>query len=218
LEPSKIASRFCLGGAFGLAISLAPLLLIQHRQLFIFFSKTSTEILMFCPIVTLAYAFAALKFPLEVPLQSLNIMRLLPRARVNIFAIAWSTAVFLYIACAILCAKLNLASLPIWPNWQSNLCPNNLSPDIGLILISFGLIRQIASLANEDSPDPTKVSWVSALSHPLYSGWLLFLLGVSLLFSTWFPLIALPGLCAVIKWHLDYLNTASINSIEISNR
>jgi len=115
------------------------------------------------------------------------------------FEILATIAAFLFTACAALCQKLNICALPAFglvnPPW----------PTLGFILISLAMICQFASIRSPaQNRKPTKpVGWSWALSEPVSLAWIVLLSGVSLLFATWFPLIALPGIFIGMKWKLN---------------
>ena len=110
--------------------------------------------------------------------------------------------VFLYVASAALCEHIKV-SIISWGLWST----------LGFILFSLGLglrIWAIAILGPFHSafvarqPGHTIVTrgpyrW---LRHPSYLGLIIALIGIPMIFGTWFSLMAIPGVIVAIKWRL----------------
>jgi protein-S-isoprenylcysteine O-methyltransferase Ste14 len=110
---------------------------------------------------------------------------------------------FLYVATAALCERLNVAALRE-PYWR----------DIGLSIFAAGcLVRlwAIAALGRFHSGLVTiqkdhkliETGPYKRLRHPSYFGIWLIAGGLPLVFGTWFPLLALPGIFVTLKWRID---------------
>lgn len=196
-------SVFCFGLLYGLLLSLAPVALINHRQLTRFLFEEEWAKLCF-------YVFSALVGGLSAIMvfirwrnsstknsaqaftswqQSLTVLK---SNRFEIFA---TLVVFLFTACACLCQKLNIAGLPetsslgtAWPN-------------LGLVLIVAAMSCQFVVNGTEGN-GPSASGWHFTLTEPISLAWIILLAGISLLFSTWFPLLALPGIFIGMKWRL----------------
>lgn len=104
----------------------------------------------------------------------------------------WSTPLFffLYVGCCALCERINFGAFPI-----------GVGPvlrTIGVVLVVCGMLVRLwaqRSKALEDGP-------YRRVRHPDPAGKLLALCGVPLAFNAWVPLLALPGILVLLKWHI----------------
>lgn len=81
----------------------------------------------------------------------------------------------LYFMCCLLCQKMELAKMVIYLGSCSSAC-------LGLSFSLFGLILVIMNRTVRS------IKW----------GWLFFYAGLPILFQTWFPLLALPGIFVIL--------------------
>jgi len=106
--------------------------------------------------------------------------------------------VFLYIASAVLCHRIRLGIFPE----QFNACLEGLR-DLGLVMAIAGLFVQAKTLQGQNQSRTAETpggSWIAR--HPIFCGWILFFMGVPLIYGTWLPLLAVPGILVGINWHL----------------
>lgn len=82
----------------------------------------------------------------------------------------------LYFMCCLLCQKMQLAQVVIYLGSCSSSC-------LGLSFSLFGLILVIMNRTVRS------IKW----------GWMFFYAGLPILFQTWFPLLALPGIFVVLS-------------------
>jgi hypothetical protein len=207
---SKIANHFFLGALYGILLSLAPVALINHRHLGRFlFEQSWPKICFFLVACLFSGILASIYFAdieSEATAQS-GLKNLARQFRWNSFETWGTLAAFWFVACAALCEKLSIAPLQ-----EEGVRPNNW-PALGFLMIASALSLQVASLLHERrrkdaaKPAPKEAgARVLTIAHPFPLGCLVVLLGVSLLFSTWFTLFAVPGLYVALKWHLKGLN------------
>ncbi len=82
----------------------------------------------------------------------------------------------LYFLCCLLCQKMGLALFMVVMGPCSTVC-------LGLVFAIFGLIPVIMNRT------ASSIKW----------GWMFFFTGLPILFATWFPLLALPGIFVVLN-------------------
>lgn len=206
----KITIYFLLGTFYGSMVSLAPQALINHRHLGSFLFEQSWPKTCFFLAAALfggiLASLCSLRKESDATAQS-ELKDLASQLRWNSFATLGTIAAFLFVASAALCEKLSIAPLQ-----EEGLRPNNW-PALGFLMIVSALSLQVASLLHErrrknaakQTPKDASAR-VLTITHPFPLGCLVVLLGVSLLFSTWFTLFALPGLYVALKWHLKGRN------------
>ncbi|MBX9724806.1 MAG: isoprenylcysteine carboxylmethyltransferase family protein [Candidatus Obscuribacterales bacterium] len=85
---------------------------------------------------------------------------------------------------------------------------------IGLVIFCLGFIVRLVAIATlghrhsafvtlqEDHAIVT-TGLYKYIRHPSYLGVLIILVGIPLVFSTWLPLFALPGVFIALKWRMD---------------
>lgn len=117
--------------------------------------------------------------------------------------IVWGMIVFifLYISCAVLCEKLKITV-----TW-------GFVRDIGLLLVAAGGILRVLSISRlgkfhsayvtvQEDHQLVKTGPYRYVRNPSYLGMLLAMIGIPLVFGTWFPLLAIPGAFIAIKWRM----------------
>ncbi|PWT95994.1 MAG: hypothetical protein C5B53_10490 [Candidatus Melainabacteria bacterium] len=199
---ATIASVFCLGLAYGLFISLAPVALINHRNLAHFLFEDDWAKFCFYVLAALVGGLSAIMVvtqrqdsEAEDSAKALTAaQRLTAHLKNHGFEVVATAVVFLFTACACLCQKLNIAGLPeasslgiAWPN-------------LGLTLIVIAMSCQFAGIRPKGHAK--RPGWRWTLIEPVSPAWIILFAGISLLFSTWFPLLALPGIFIGMKWRL----------------
>lgn len=117
----------------------------------------------------------------------------------------WGSIVFLflYIAAAALCEKLNTGTLTgdIWRY-------------LGLLIFTAGAVLRIRAIAQlktlhsgfvtiQSNHHLVKTGLYSRLRHPSYLAVLVLLVGIPLIFNTWFPLLAIPGAAVALSWRIN---------------
>jgi protein-S-isoprenylcysteine O-methyltransferase Ste14 len=214
---------FCLGASYGAFIALGPVAIINHRHLDTLwtdqiFPKQCFYVLALitgglAAILTKSVGQPAVGETHGVFRESMfsqpegrcmaSPLYIIDLAKSHAFEIFGSIAMFLYIACSALCEHLHIALL------KSRILPNEFCPILGLIIIFLAFTTQISSLwqatSSFSSTKQVLKKWTFAkepINHPIYLGWLIFLIGIPFLFSTWFTLIAWPGALVLIKWQV----------------
>jgi protein-S-isoprenylcysteine O-methyltransferase Ste14 len=142
---------------------------------------------------TIAGAFAAAKTVDEAAAPDARAERKKRRAMIGGFLF-----VFLYIASSVLCHRIRLGVFPE----QFNACLEGLR-DLGLVLAIAGLFVQAKTLQGQNQSRTAEIkggSWIAR--HPIFCGWILFFMGVPLIYCTWLPLLAVPGILVGINWRL----------------
>jgi hypothetical protein len=197
------ASVFCFGVIYGLLLSLAPVALINHRQLTHFLFEEEWAKFCFYVLSALVGGLSAIMIFNRCRISNANTSaqalgnwrQSLAFLKAHGFEIFATAVVFLFTACACLCQKLNIAGLPetsslgtAWPN-------------LGLVLIVFAMSCQFVVNGTEGH-GLSASDWHFTLTKPISLAWIILLAGISLLFSTWFPLLALPGIFIGMKWRL----------------
>lgn len=109
---------------------------------------------------------------------------------------------FLYVACAALCQRLGVGTVP-----------TDLWRVAGVVVLCLGGALRLWAIAALGPLHSALVAlqpghklitsgpyrWVR---HPSYLGALVFLCGIPMVFGTWFPLIAIPGCFVAVKWRI----------------
>jgi hypothetical protein len=201
---AAITSVFCFGLSYGLLVSLAPVALINHRHLSQFLFEQGWSKFCFYLLSALVGGLTAVMvFNAECEhsgakdsaKQLTARQRLVAFLKAHVFEMVATVVVFLFTACACLCQKLGIADL------------GEATSNLGLVLIVAAMSCQFIEVQpagiKERQSCPSKVpGWRWTLSEPVSFAWVILLLGISLLFSTWFPLLALPGIVIGMKWRL----------------
>lgn len=116
--------------------------------------------------------------------------------------------VFLYCAAIALCQRLHLGTL------------NELSPIaldvcrvLGLALVIGGCALAIRAVLSSfwnpvRNKELARFTSIFRLRHPIFFGSLIVLSGLPLSFSTWLPLLAIPGMFIGLKWYLRYAESS----------
>lgn len=122
---------------------------------------------------------------------------------------------FLYVACSALCERISVGLFPTSINATMR--------TIAIVIVVSGMVLRIAAQSSspidlapsETAPEsesetpqimlpPTFPSgphkWIR---HPDAAGRLVSLLGLPLVFNAWLPLLALPGIVTLLKWHIS---------------
>ncbi len=105
---------------------------------------------------------------------------------------------FLYCACSVLCQRIHFGDL------KSAWCPV-----AGLVLVaSGGFLHLWATAVRRRWFERSGSGLVTSgpyrrLRHPSYLGFLIAMTGLPLVFSSWLPLLALPGVFVVLRWRLE---------------
>jgi hypothetical protein len=187
------------GCVFGLTITLLPLFAIEHRKLFVFLMHEPDWLIANQVVTILSVTFAfALSFASKNK-QILTVSRNTLKA--NTFQLTATLFLFLYVACAYLCTRLHVAQLP------TGLVSQHIWTDFGVVLTFMSaLISLVTSINRALRPDQAP-----RLEHPYFFTGLLYLLGTALSFTTWFPLLAIPGAAVTIIWYMDRATVRDAN-------
>jgi protein-S-isoprenylcysteine O-methyltransferase Ste14 len=131
--------------------------------------------------------------------------------------IRWALPAFLvlFVACSALCERLSVGLFRI---------DAEIVRSIGLLVIVGGLAVRICSQAAtssalvEEQQEEAAVMTLPTgphklLRHPDAAGQLLILLGIPLVFNSWIPLLALPGVIVLLKWHISDQEAFRISQI-----
>jgi hypothetical protein len=155
----------------GAVISILPLLLLYHRHPELLLCDLNWQKKCFIGICLVAGGFI---YP-----SGIN-----EKAKKNGQNKLWLVLILMYLCgytiCCALCQKLALTTIALPEIWLSSL-------GLGCIGVaaSLEIIGQTANgLKN------TTIDW----------SWLIFMLGVPLLFSVWLPIVAIPGAIIVLRW------------------
>jgi di/tricarboxylate transporter len=190
-----------VGLFFGVFTVILPKVTIEHHKPLVFLAKENQlqkieEMLM----IGLLVLIFALLFPIReqslesAPLQ-LDSKAPLRRHLAGIFSIA--LPMFLYVACAQLCFKLRVAILPM------NFASANVWMVSGIVLSWMGTLLTLAvALHRSGTIKNLAKNLITAHSFErLFALGVTFLLiGLSLNYLTWFPLLALPGAYIAFMW------------------
>jgi hypothetical protein len=196
----NFASGFVLGCLFGVTVSVLPLFAIEHRKLIAFLIHEPYMMIANQVLIIIA---ASLSFACTFAIEDKRIIRASRDSlRANDFQLLATFFVFLYVACAYLCFKLHVARLP------ASLVSEQIWPSLGLAITSISaLIALLASINHALRPGQS-----SPVQHPIFLAGLLYLLGSSLSFTTWFPLLAIPGALVAITWYIQRATVRDANS------
>jgi len=131
--------------------------------------------------------------------------------------IRWALPAFLvlFVACSALCERLNVGLFRV---------DSEIMRTLGILIILGGLAVRVSSQAAmpsalaEDKPEEAAVMAFprgphKLLRHPDAAGQLLILLGIPLVFNSWIPLLALPGVIVLLKWHISDQEAFRISQI-----
>jgi hypothetical protein len=202
-----------VGFVFGLTISILPVLVVEHKRLIMFFlHQPLPQLVGEAAVVacsTLAWALALGKIDkLDLPAS-----KDLKWIKAHSFSLVATAFLFLYVACAYLCAKLHVAILPesliAKENWQWL--------GAAITIVSAGFAP--AALCFPSNPTAQATSDQKRtfhLRHPIYLAGLIYLIGSSVSFTTWFPLLAIPGAFVLIVWHVRQIENATVRDVSAS--
>lgn len=131
--------------------------------------------------------------------------------------ISWAlpTFVVLFVACSALCERLNVGLF----RWESEIIRT-----VGMLIIIGGLVVRLwsqastpSALGEEKTDEATPMTFPAGphklLRHPDAAGQVLILLGIPLIFNSWIPLLALPGVIVLLKWHISDQEAFRISQI-----
>jgi len=182
------------GSLWGAVISIAPIALVHHRHIELFFQNFT-------------WPFKAFSF---LCIITGGIVRLcLPSVNINRKFVLIFSYLFCYTTCSALCHKLSLTTCTVPPSIKTGTEVSNAifgiaSTILGLLIVSLAALIQIkAALTQNDKkivPASRNISKSKISKHPFYFSWFLFMTGVPFIFGVWLPLIALPGALIVLKW------------------
>lgn len=139
--------------------------------------------------------------------------------RRKVLRLCLPAALFLYVSCAALSAKLNAAAVQV--DWV-----RDLGLCVMVLALAFGIWARLTMptfMLKSDAPDeqqtfPAELKadvrgpWCW-LRYPDRSAILLMLFGLSLAIGSWLPLLTLPGVFVVFKWELADLESFRISQI-----
>jgi hypothetical protein len=188
----------------GAAISVIPFALINRKHLGSFFTSLSWQKRSFIAVsIITATTVYILHSLFDCASSKTRTVKLLPLLTV------------LYLCCyttsAALCQKLNLTVIslpaPVGVQMNDNLFSGAscaIVESLGLNLVIFAAVMQVARRILGRQRHKTilrRLDW----------SYLVFMTGVSLIFSVWLPLLALPGIFVVLKWAAKPLPESIIN-------
>jgi hypothetical protein len=165
---------FFKGALCGVLISLCPVILVNHKQLLLYFLNLDWAMLGFFVFSIMTGAIVCFLKP-SLP------------SKKDWAALAY---LFLYTACAVLCQKLGITVMAVNPfQFDFAVSPNSatlLTMVPGIVLIALAAMHFVKTAIKPH--------------QYYYLSWLLFMAGIALIFGVWLPLIALPGAWVAIKW------------------
>jgi len=130
--------------------------------------------------------------------------------KANSFALLATLFLFLYVACAYLCDRLHVAPMP------TSFCDKESWQWLGDFFTLFAGTVTSASLLTPAKQRPQAGSsqkTAGTVEHPICLAGLIYLLGSSLSFATWFPLLAMPGAFVFLLWHIRKEANATIGDV-----
>ena len=191
IQPNRIVLS-ALGTLAGAFFALAPVFLVQRGSPRLF--DHWQELVFFALCIVGGGVSGAVGFSLSPGERELRRQRTIVWAGAGFF--------FLYEACSALCEKLQLGALnfELWRN-------------LGLALLFAGAILRVWSIATLGrfhsglvaiQPEHQLITSgpYRRLRHPSYLGVLMALTALPMIFGTWFPLLALPGVFVALKWRI----------------
>lgn len=117
----------------------------------------------------------------------------------------WGTPVFfsLYVGCAALCERISVGAFPM--------SAGAVVRTIGIAVVLAGMILRLwsqrsapADLNPEKPQEPMFPTGPhKVLRHPDAAGKLLSLVGLPFVFNAWLPVLAIPGVVILLKWHIS---------------
>jgi hypothetical protein len=187
------------GSIFGLTISVLPVFAIEHKRLITFFLHQPFPQLAFQILVVTVTALAWAHTCATLNKLNLPDSKDLKWIKANAFPLLATLFLFLYVACSYLCAKLHVALLPTSlvskETWQwFGLVITFLSAVLILIALFAPSIQAAQATPHHGDRLPVE--------HPIYLAGLIYLLGSAISFTTWFPLMAIPGAFVALAWHI----------------
>lgn len=104
----------------------------------------------------------------------------------------WGTPVFffLYVGCCALCERINFGAFPI--------TVGVIARTVGIGLVVCGMLVRLWAQRSE----PMRGGPYKKVRHPDAAGKLLSLCALPLAFNAWLPILALPGILVLLKWHI----------------
>ncbi len=179
-----------MGVICGALVGIIPFVLLNHKHLELVFVGLTWQKMAFIFVCTIG---AALLHIFYSPIGQ----------RKEKFVQYFSAVVYLclYTTCAALCERLYVTMITLPTSIMGKEISDSsylesadsIVPDIGLVLVVIAVIIEIYMCVRAWHKDKT----ILGLSDWAY---LVFLVGVSLLFSVWLPLLALPGAAVLLKW------------------
>lgn len=144
--------------------------------------------------------------PLSAPTRIELIRSLLLRYLKRRFTLMVAlTIVLLYVSCAALLQRLGFASTASW---------SDLAAWLGVLLVAGGAIVQTLCLFEEPHKQATANGGKAGIRHPLHTAWLLALLGIPLIYGSWVPYAALPGVIVLINWRMRRIKSEIEEQVE----
>jgi protein-S-isoprenylcysteine O-methyltransferase Ste14 len=112
---------------------------------------------------------------------------------------------FLYVGVCALCERLS-ARIPyaVFPTSAGFVVRT-----IGIALVVCGILLRLAAYRSK----PLEGGPYQKLRHPDAAGKLLSLFGLPFVFNAWLPLLALPGVLVLLKWHIADLEAFRISQL-----
>ncbi len=181
------------GAVVSLVLAVGPVVFIRHGLLH--FTDHWQEVAFYVTFVIGGAAGGAMGFNLSTGVREI------PRQR----RLVWGTVIcfLLYMSCTALCEKINFGTIDTgW--WRT----------AGLVIFLAGVILRewaIARLGRLHSgfvaiqPEHKLVrnGLYRIIRHPSYLGALVTLVGMPMVFGTWFPLLAIPGAFVAVRWRIE---------------
>jgi protein-S-isoprenylcysteine O-methyltransferase Ste14 len=110
---------------------------------------------------------------------------------------------FLYIACAVLCPKIHFGY------FDSDILRSG-----GLAIFTAGCLVRLKAIAQlgrlhsgfvaiQPDHELVRKGIYSRIRHPSYLGAMIAMAGIPLIFASWFPLLALPGVFVLVRWRMN---------------
>jgi hypothetical protein len=205
------------GFAFGLVVSVLPIMMIEYRHPFQYLIIQSRSQIAVELLVTLTTTIAFLRCGLflelpqvlhqEQPEASAPGKSATNQIRIRLVPILATMFLFFYRACAQLCLKLNCAQLPDSP------VPIRAWLLLGLTFILLSALIVLSAVCAHPKADHGDKQ-LFQVSHPIFLGTLVYLIGTALSFTTWFPLLAVPGAFVSIVWYIRRTQGATIDDAE----
>ena len=211
----RLLGAVIIGLIFGTYMAFGPVVLIKHRDPLSVLHDQPTQRWVFYIVdaIGTALCFGAI-YIRHATVQNLGIKPLQAIAAWlsrNRTAIVIALSIFLYKACAALCFKLGILPLPVkLIHPRGWLYIGLIAGMIGSLGLSSGFLE--GSLVNLFLGLPVSASRKKLLSASLAV--LFYLISIPLLYSTYFPLLAIPGAFICLRWQLRQLSGATKGGVE----